>query len=116
METEMAEMSDNQLFNLLLADIAMAAAIQTAAGKFNAPDDYEPGKIRDSWLAENTGEVLQRRVLALANAGVASLTGVDGEQLTRAAEKYGVPIDAALGESISQFFTDKREALLRYRR
>jgi hypothetical protein len=109
-------MTNNQFFNLLLADIAMAAAIQTVGAKFSAPAPYAPGGVRDSWLGANTDEVLQRRVLALANAGVASLTGVDGEQLTRAAEKYGVPIDAELGEKISQYFTDKRQALLRYRR
>jgi hypothetical protein len=112
----LAEMTDNQFFNLLLADIAMAAAIQTAGGNFVAPENYTPGAIRDAWLAVNTDDVLQRRVLALANAGVASLQGVDGEQLTRAAQKYGVPIDTELGEKISQFFTDKRQALLRYRR
>ena len=111
----MTEMTDNQFFNLLLADIAMAAAIQTVGAKFAAPADYAPGGIRDSWLAENTDEVLQRRVLALANAGVASLTGVDGEQLVRAAEKYGVPVNDDLGEKISQYFTDKRQAVLRYR-
>ncbi len=112
----MAEMTDNQFYNLLLADIAMAAAIQTAGGKFVAPETYAPGVIRDTWLGENTDEVLQRRVLALANAGVASLTGVDGPQLSRAAEKYGVPVGGELGEKISQYFESKRQALLRYRK
>jgi hypothetical protein len=111
----MADMTDNQFFNLLLADIAMAAAIKTVGSKFEAPAPYEPGGIRDLFLAENKDNVLERRVLALANAGVASLTGVDGEQLVRAAEKYGVPVDADLGEKISQYFTDKRQAVLRYR-
>ena len=111
----MAEMKNNELFNLLLADIAMAAAIPAAGGAFVAPENYQPGRIRDSWLAETTDDVLRPRVLAMANGGMASLQGVDGEQLTRAAVKYGVPIDGALGDKISQFFTDKREAILRYR-
>jgi hypothetical protein len=115
MESDMADMKNNELFNLLLADIAMAAAIPAAGSAFVAPEKYQPGTIRDSWLADNGDDVLRRRVLALANAGMASLQGVDGEQLTRAAGKYGVPIDGALGEKISQFFTDKREAVLRYR-
>jgi len=110
------ELSNQQFFNLLLADIAMAAAVQTVQGNFCAPAVYEPGKIRTEWIAAHGDDVLQRRVFALANAGLASLQGVDDEQLTRAAEKYGVPIDAELAERISQFFADKRQALLRYRR
>lgn len=109
------ELTNQQFFNLLLADIAMAAAIRTVEGKFVAPKNYEPGKIRTEWIAAHGDEALQRRVFALANAGLGSLHGVDGEQLTKAAEKYGVPITGELGEKISQFFTDKREAVLRYR-
>jgi len=112
----MAEMTQNQMFNLLLADIAMAAAISTAGSSFAAPPDYTPGAIRDSWLAGGCDEVLKRRVLSLANAGVASLQGVDAEQLLRAARQYGVPIDGVLADRIVEFFTDKRQALLRYRR
>ncbi|MBB4198139.1 hypothetical protein CCR94_11120 [Rhodoblastus sphagnicola] len=111
----MADLTNQQFFNLLLADIAMAAAIRTVEGEFVAPENYEPGKIRTAWIAAHGDEALQRRVFALANAGLGSLHGVDGEQLTKAAEKYGVPIDAALGEKIAQFFTGKREAVLRYR-
>lgn len=112
----MAELTDNQMFNLLLADIAMAAAIGTAGSTFEAPQNYAPGVIRDSWLATVKDDVLQRRVLALANAGLGALQGVDADQLAKAAEKYGVPIDAPLAERISTFFEDKRQALLRYRR
>ena len=112
----MADMTENQMFNLLLADISMAAAISTAGSSFSPPASYTPGAIRDSWLAENSDEVLKRRVLALANAGLASLQGVDADQLLRAAQRYGVPFNAALAERIVQFFTDKRQALLRYRR
>jgi hypothetical protein len=112
----MAEMTENQKFNLLLADIAMAAAICTAGSSFSAPADYTPGAIRDSWLAGACDEALKRRVLSLANAGVASLQGVDAEQLLRAAHHYDVPIDDALADRIVEFFTDKKQALLRYRR
>ena len=114
-ESDMAELTNQQFFNLLLADIAMAAAIRTVDGDFVAPEDYQPGKIRTEWIAAHSDEALQRRVFALANAGLGSLQGVDDEQLTRAADKYGVPIDAALAENISQFFAGKRQALLRYR-
>lgn len=112
----MAEMTENQTYNLLLADIAMAAAILTAGSTFSPPADYVPGAIRDTWLAEATDEVLMRRVLALANAGLASLQGVDADQLLLAAQKYGVPIDTTLADRIADFFTAKRQALLRYRR
>lgn len=113
----MAEMSENQKFHLLLADIAMAAAIKTSGSTFSAPPEgsYEPGAIRNSWLADASDDELKRKVLALANAGVASLQGVDPDQLTRAAEKYGIPIDAALANRIAVHFTDKREAIIRYR-
>jgi hypothetical protein len=109
------ELTNQQFFNLLLADIAMAAAIQTVEGNFVAPENYEPGKIRTEWIAGHSDEVLQRRVFALANAGLASLQGVDDEQLARAADKYGVPIDADLAEKIARFFAEKRQAVIRYR-
>ncbi|QGM44279.1 hypothetical protein [Methylocystis heyeri] len=112
----MAELTENQKFNLLLADIAMAAAISTVGSSFDTPDAYVPGVIRDKWLAEARDEVLKRRVLSLANAGVASLQGVDAEQLLRAAQRYSVPVDEALAARMVEFFADKREALLRYRR
>ena len=113
----MAEMTENQKFHLLLADIAMAAAIKTAGSTFTAPPAgaYEPGAIRVNWLAEASDAEMKRKVLALANAGVASLQGVDPDQLARAAEKYGVPVDAALADRIAVHFTDKREAIIRYR-
>ncbi|MCW2273773.1 hypothetical protein GJ654_16920 [Rhodoblastus acidophilus] len=109
------DLTDQQFFNLLLADIAMAGAIQAMQGNFSAPDNYAPGKIRTTWIAAHSDPALQRRVFALANAGLASLQGVDAEQLTRAAAKYGVPIDSELGGRIAQFFSDKRQAVLRYR-
>jgi hypothetical protein len=115
-EHDMAEMTENQFFHLLLADIAMAAAIMTVGSAFAVQADYVPGAIRDSWLAAATDDVLKRRVLSLANAGVASLQGVDAAQLLRAAETYGVPVDAALADRISAHFADKRQAILRYRR
>ncbi len=112
----MAEMSENQKFHLLLADIAMAAAIKTSGSSFSPMQGaYEPGALRDLWLAQARDEELKRKVLALANAGVASLQGVDPDQLTRAAEKYGIPIDAALADRIAVHFTDKRQAIIRYR-
>ena len=113
----MAEMSENQRFHLLLADIAMVAAIKTVGSTFSAPAEgaYEPGVIRDVWLAEVSDAELKRKVMALANAGVASLQGVDPDQLTRAAEKYGIPINGALADRIAVHFTDKREAIIRYR-
>ncbi len=112
----MAEMTENQTFHLLLADIAMAAAIRTVGSTFVVPAEYVPGAIRDAWLGPATDEVLKRRVLSLANAGVASLQGVNAEQLLQAAEKYGVPVDGALAERMSTHFADKRQAILRYRR
>ncbi len=113
----MAEMSENQKFHLLLADIAMAAAIKTSGSSFSPPPAgaYQPGVIRDEWLAAVTDGELKRKVLALANAGVASLQGVDPDQLARAAEKYGIPIDGILADRIAVHFTDKREAIIRYR-
>jgi hypothetical protein len=111
----MAELTENQRFNLLLADIAMAAAISTMGSSFELPTPYVPGSFRDNWLTGATDEVLKRRVLSLANAGVASLQGVDADQLLRAAQRYGVPVDEALAGRMVEFFADKREALLRYR-
>jgi len=112
----MAEMSQNQYFHLLLADIAMAAAITTTGSTYETPvGAYAPGALRDGWLAAATDEYLKRRVIALANAGVASLQGVDADQLHRAAEKYSIPIDGTLADVIALHFNNKREAIIRYR-
>jgi hypothetical protein len=112
----MAEMSQNQIFHLLLADIAMAAAINTCGSTYEVPAGvYEPGALRDAWLANATDDYMKRRVMALANAGVASLQGVEPEQLTQAALKYNIPIDAELADKIALHFNNKREAIIRYR-
>ena len=112
----MAELTENQVFHLLLADIAMAAAITTAGSSFETPVNYRPGAIRDAWLANVGNDVLKRRVLAMANAGVASLQGVAPDQLARAAEKFRIPIDEALADRIAEHFEGKRQAIIRYRR
>lgn len=111
----MAELTENQRFHLLLADIAMAAAIRGCGSSFTVGADYAPGTVRDAWLAAATDEGLKRRVMALANAGFASLQGVPSAQIAKAAEAYGIPLDAALAEEIAGHFTAKREAVLRYR-
>ncbi|MFG1419289.1 hypothetical protein V5F38_06485 [Xanthobacter sp. V0B-10] len=111
----MGEMTENQRFHLLLADIAMAAAIRGCNSTFTLDGDYTPGALRDGWLAAMSDEPLKRRVMALANAGLASLQGVPPEQIAKAASAYGIPMDEALAAEIAGHFTAKREAVLRYR-
>ena len=74
----MDNLTDNQRYHLILADIAMAAAIRTYdPGYVIAFGDggYGPADVRDRWLAGPPDDGLRRRVTALANAGVASLQG-----------------------------------------
>ncbi|MDQ0505129.1 head completion/stabilization protein [Xanthobacter agilis] len=112
----MSELTENQRFHLLLADIAMAAAIRGCNSSFTLDGDYTPGTLRDTWLAATSDDGLKKRVMALANAGFASLQGVPAEQITKAATAYGIPVDDTLAQEIAGHFSAKREAVLRYRR
>ena len=91
----MSELSTAQRYQLILADIAMAAAIQSSGGALEEADwvDYAPGALRDRWLQRNPDGPLSRRVTAMANAGVASLQQSPPERLRTMAERFGVPID-----------------------
>ncbi len=75
-----------------------------------------PGAIRDEWFARVSDKALSQRVTALANAGVASLSNLSGPALLDKAERFGVPMDSALAEDIAGHFTDKRNAVLTYKR
>jgi hypothetical protein len=115
----MSGLTQNQQFHLILADIAMAMAIQTLDTAYQQTTDatgYEPGSIRDGWLAQNTDKLLNRRVTALANAGLASLSGLAGPVLLEKAERFGVPLEPALADEIASHFTGKREAVMTYKR
>ena len=107
----------NQLYHLILADIAMAGAIKACGGSVTLSEaDYEPGSLRDRWLANATDAGLRARVTAMASAGVGSLSGMEGERVLAAAESYGVPLKATVAEAIAEHFANKREALLTYNR
>ncbi len=111
--------SKNQQFHLILADIAMAMAIDVMDGAHRTRQDaagYLPGSIRDDWLRQAADQALIQRVTALANAGLAALSNLPGPALLAKAERFGVPLDAALAEAIGDHFTAKREAVLTYNR
>ncbi len=113
----MDTLTDNQLFHLILADIAMAAATRThdAAGTV-AMGDYRPGGIRDIWLDRTTDPDLRQKVTALASAALASLQAQPGEQLAAIAARYGIPLTADLAERIAGHFDSRRNAVLTYDR
>ena len=111
------DMTDNQRFHLVLADIAMAASIKTcdAANVVDvSADDYIPGCIRDLWLERTTDLPLRQRVIALATAAVASLQQQPGEKLAETALRYGIPLSDEMPDQIAEHFTNKREAVLLY--
>ena len=115
----MTNLTDNQRYHLILADIAMAAAIRThdcGSAVTVGAEDYSPASIRDSWLAGNQDPALRRRVTAMATAGVASLQGVTAERLATAAQTYGVPLAPGLAEQMVEHFAAKRDAVLTYDR
>ncbi len=113
----MDPVTDAQLFHLILADIAMAAAIRTydAAGTA-AVGDYHPGSVRDAWLDRTTDPDLRRRVTALASAAGASLQAQPGGQLAATAERYGIPLAADLAERIAGHFDARRNRVMTYDR
>lgn len=113
----MDNLTDNQRYHLILADIAMAAAIRTYdPGYVIAFGDggYGPADVRDRWLAGPPDDGLRRRVTALANAGVASLQGQPAAKLAAAAAAYGIPLAPGLAERMAGHFADKRNAVLTY--
>ena len=113
------DMTDNQRFHLVLADIAMAASIKTcdAANVVDvSADDYIPGCIRDLWLERTTDTDLRRRVTALASAAGLALQSQTAEELLESAGRYGIALTREAAEMIAQHFIDKRDAVLTYRR
>ncbi len=113
------DITKNQQFHLILADIAMAMAISVmdAAGRPSVEAaGYQPGSIRDNWLRQAADKALTQRVTALANAGLASLSNLPASELLDKAERFGVPMDTALAQEIAVHFKEKREAVLTYNR
>lgn len=111
------EITKNQRFHLILADVAMAMAINTLdGGKPVFEGDYQPGAVRDCWLARVTDAQLRQRVTALANAGLGALQSLGGEDLVEKARRFGVPLSDALAEEIGAHFTAQRDRVLTYRR
>jgi hypothetical protein len=114
----MTELTTHQYMHLLLGDIAMSMAISTYDRDYRLQADaaYIPGSIRDGWLGQVNNDPLRRQVCALANAGFASLQMLDGDALTAKAERFGIPVDAALAQQIAGHFDNKRTAVLTYNR
>lgn len=113
----MDAVTDNQRFHLILADVAMAMAIRTLDG--DAPvceGEYQPGAVRDGWLALVADPLMRQRVTALANAGLGALQAIEGEDLVEKARRFGVPLSAELAQEICDHFAARRERVLTYRR
>lgn len=109
----------NQHYHLILADIAMAAAIKTLDRNYvfyTGRGGYAPGIIRDQWMSDTEDDHLRQRVVAMANAGLASLQAMAPEKLARLAEQYGVAVGGELAGMIAGHFDAKREAWISYTR
>jgi hypothetical protein len=109
--------TENQQFHLILADIAMMAAISTydRQSVVAVGPEYSPGSVREGWLVRTGDPALRNRVNAMATAGFASLQGMQAAQLAAAAKTYGFPVTVEDAERMAQHFTNRREAVLRYR-
>ena len=104
---------------LILADIAMAAAIRTYDRPFVIQEEginYQPGTLRDVWLAKTDDQSLRRRVLGMANAGVAALQNLPTERLLAMAEDYGIPLSADDANVVRNAVVDKQNQVLHYNR
>ena len=115
----MEKQSANQTYHLILADIAMAAAIRVYDRDHvlvGGEAAYQPGCIRDGWLGHTQDQSLRQKVTAMANAGMGSLQRMPAEELVFAAQAYGVPLAATQAESLMEHFSNKRDAVLTYRR
>ncbi len=111
-------LSKSQKYQLVLEDVALAAAIVAYDEGARAPEatPYVPGRVREDWLARTADPELRRRVLALASAAAGSLQWLPGPDLAAAAEKYGLKIPASLAEEIAEHFNARRSAVMTYDR
>lgn len=110
------EPTTNQFYHLILADIAMAAAIGVHAPGTLPTASGEPGTLRDAWLASVSDAGLRQKVTAMANAGLGALQVATGDKILGAAKNVGVPLTEETANGIAEFFKDRRDAVLRYRR
>jgi hypothetical protein len=102
-------------FHLILADIAVAAAVQGCGhSKLVLDAAYVPGAIRDLWQEVAPDDSSLRRVNSLANAGVGALQGQGSDAILNAATRYGVPLNADLAGEIASHFAERRDAVLTY--
>ena len=115
----MSELSAKDQYVLIVADIAMAAAIETHNAGYVFPADgadYVPGSLRQRWLASTGDSMLRKQVTSMASAAAASLQQRTGEQLADAADKYGVPLTPDTAQRIAEYFEARRNAVLSYNR
>ena len=113
------QITKTQIYQSVLADIAMAMAIRTLdPGYMPAASeaDYAPGAIRDGWLNQQQDKLLRLRVKPLATAGAASLQLLSGEDLLRQAKTFGVPLKAELAIEIAEYLDTKRSFAMTYNR
>lgn len=103
-------------FQLILADIAVAAAVKSCGAPAISVENYQPGVIRQRWLDSATDADLKRRVNALASAGAAALRAQPASALLAAARSYGVPLDQERADQIARHFAARRDALMTYDR
>ena len=109
----------NQIYHLVISDIAMAMAIRTLdpeSSVIHSVEDYTPGCVRESWLAKTTDKLLRMRVTPLATAGTASLQALSAEGLLSKAKEFGVPLDSAFAAEVADYFEARRARVLTYDR
>lgn len=111
-------LSKSQKYQLVLEDIALAAAI--LAYEEGAPRPpaipYVPGRIREQWMSRSVDPDQRRRVSALARAAVGSLQWLAAQELAAAAEKSGVMLPLPMAEEIAEHFNSRRSAVMTYER
>ncbi|MDR3518147.1 MAG: hypothetical protein P4M00_20300 [Azospirillaceae bacterium] len=109
----------HQHYHAVLADIAMAAAIAAHDHSFvydAEGDDYVAGRIHDRWIARTQDAGLRQKVTAMASAAAASLQRLTAPQLAQAAATYGIALEPGEAERLVEHFSDRRNAVLTYRR
>lgn len=112
----MSDLSKNQVYHLILADIAMVASVGANGGQLLAADreGYAPGTIRDHWMARTPESIGKRRMMAMVNAGIASLQQMTPERLIATAVRMDVPLDKQTAKTLVECFATRRDALLLY--
>jgi|GEM_PF-1292133 len=109
----------HQIYYMILTDIAISMAVRTLLPEHTLAAegvDYQPGAYHQAWAAAEIDKLQRHKVTALANAGLGALAKMEPQPLKDQAERFGVPLELETAQAMFDYYTNKRDAVLTYKR